>query len=141
MGRTIAVKFINPIPFVADLARAKTFYCDVLGLNILQDHGNFVQFDNGFALHEGMSLHRTVFGEDAETGDAQAGVADNTQSYGRGNLVLYFEDDELDATFDRIGDQLNVIHDIQQQKWGQRVFRFYDPDGHIVEVGEPQKPV
>lgn len=141
MGQTTAVKFINPIPFVANLARAKTFYCDVLGLNILQDHGNFVQFDNGFALHEGMSLHRTVFGEDAESGDAQAGDADNTQSYGRGNLVLYFEDDELDATFDRICDQLNMIHDIQQQGWGQRVFRFYDPDGHIVEVGEPQKPV
>ena len=136
MGRTTVVKFINPIPFVADLARAKAFYCDVLGLKILQDHGNFVQFDDGFALHEGMSLYRTVYGEDAETEDAE-----NTQSYGRGNLVLYFEDDELDATFDRICDRLNMIHDIQQQEWGQRVFRFYDPDGHIVEVGEPQKPV
>ncbi|MGJ8531235.1 MAG: VOC family protein [Alphaproteobacteria bacterium] len=135
------MKFINPIPFVADLARAKAFYCDLLGLNILQDHGNFVQFDNGFALHEGMSLHRTVFGEDAEAEDAQVGHAENAQCYGRGNLVLYFEDGELDATFERICDQLNMIHDIQQQEWGQRVFRFYDPDGHIVEIGEPQKPV
>lgn len=141
MGRTIALKFINPIPFVADIARAKAFYSDVLGLNILQDHGNFVQFDSGFALHEGKSLHHTVYGEDPETGDAQVGDAESAQSYGRGNLVLYFEDDELDATFDRIGDQLNMIHAIQQQEWGQRVFRFYDPDGHIVEIGEPQKPV
>lgn len=135
------MQFVNPLPFVEGMARAKAFYSDVLGLKILQDHCNFVQFDNGFALHEGKSLHRTVYGEDAENGDAQAGDAENAQSYGRGNLVLYFEDDELDATFDRICDQLNMIHDIQQQEWGQRVFRFYDRDGHIVEVGEPQKPV
>lgn len=135
------MKFINPLPFVADMARAKTFYSDVLGLTILQDHGNFVQFDNGFALHEGMSLHQTIYGEDAEAGDAEAGDAENAQSYGRRNLVLYFEDDELDATFNRISDRLNLIHDLRQQEWGQRVFRFYDPDGHIVEFGEPQNPV
>lgn len=130
------MQFVNPLPFVEDMARAKAFYSEVLGLSILQDHGNFVQFDNGFALHEGTSLHRTIYGQDAD-----AVVAENGQSYGCGNLVLYFEDDELDATFDRIADQLNVIHDIQRQEWGQRVFRFYDPDGYIVEVGEPQKPV
>lgn len=122
------MKFVNPLPFVADMTRAKAFYNDVLGLKILQDHGNFVQFENGFALHEGASLYRTIYGEDAETGP----------SYGRMNLVLYFEDDEVDVTFDRIADQLNVIHEVRQQEWGQKVFRFYDPDGRIVEVGEPQ---
>ena len=25
--------------------------------------------------------------------------------------------------------------------WGQRVVRFYDPDGHIIEVGEDLKMV
>ncbi len=25
--------------------------------------------------------------------------------------------------------------------WGQRVIRFYDPDGHIIEVGEDMKMV
>lgn len=33
---------------------------------------------------------------------------------------------------------VELIHPIERQAWGQKVFRFYDPDGHIVEVGEPQ---
>ncbi len=28
------------------------------------------------------------------------------------------------------------IHPLKEHRWGQRVVRFYDPDGHIVEVGE-----
>jgi hypothetical protein len=28
------------------------------------------------------------------------------------------------------------IHDIQEQPWGQRVMRLYDPDGNVLEIGE-----
>lgn len=28
-----------------------------------------------------------------------------------------------------------------EHSWGQRVVRFYDPDGHIIEVGEEMKMV
>jgi uncharacterized glyoxalase superfamily protein PhnB len=58
--------------------------------------------------------------------------------YGRRNLVLYFEDDDIEAAFGRVVGRVDLIHAIQVQAWGQRVFRFYDPDGHIVEIGEPQ---
>jgi uncharacterized glyoxalase superfamily protein PhnB len=37
----------------------------------------------------------------------------------------------------RVVDRVDLIHPIVEQAWGQRVFRFYDPDGHAVEVGEP----
>jgi hypothetical protein len=30
---------------------------------------------------------------------------------------------------------------LREQPWGQRVFRVYDPDGHIVEIGEPMPVV
>ena len=30
---------------------------------------------------------------------------------------------------------------VTEQGWGQRVVRFYDPDGHIIEVGEEMKTV
>lgn len=121
------MKFVNPLPFVADIDRAKRFYTELLRLRIIEDHGGFVRFDNGFALHEGTSLHQTVFGA----------APTEVKPYGRRNLVLYFEDDDIDAVFQRIADRIDLIHPVQRQAWGQRVFRFFDPDSHIVEIGEP----
>ena len=123
------MRFINPLPFVADIERAKDFYRDLLGLVVLADHGDFVRFEGGFALHEGASLHRTVFG-DAPASDA---------SWGRDNLVLYFEVQDLDGAFDRLAGRVDLIHPIRREPWGQRVFRLRDPDRHVVEIGEPQE--
>ena len=32
--------------------------------------------------------------------------------------------------------QVQYVHRLKEHSWGQRVVRFYDPDGHIIEVGE-----
>lgn len=122
-----AVRFVNPIPFVRDISISKIFYCEMLELAIKQDFGNFVMFETGFAIHDGKSLETTVWGQPSAV----------TQPYGRHNILLYFEHDNLDALFDRIGGNVNLIHPIETQAWGQRVFRFYDPDGHPIEIGEP----
>lgn len=119
------VRFVNPLSFVADIERSKRLYSEVLQLRLLEDHGDFVRFDSGFALHDGASLHRTVFGEPPAEGIP----------YGRRNLVLYFEVADIDASFERIAPLVDLIHDLRRQTWGQRVFRFFDPDGHIVELG------
>ncbi len=121
------MRFINPLPFVADLDRARRFYRDVMGLRILEDEGGFIRFEGGFALHEGAGLHQMIFGQ-----------APEPAPFGRANLVLYFEDPDLDAAFARIAPQVDLVHPILRQHWGQRVFRFHDPDRHIVEIGEPQ---
>jgi catechol 2,3-dioxygenase-like lactoylglutathione lyase family enzyme len=122
------MKFVNPLPFVADIDNSKRFYADILGLRIVEDHGNFVRFEGGFALHDGRTLHQTVFGEES----------DDHTPYGRQNLVLYFEVDNIDLAFARIGGQVGLIHCVKTQSWGQRVFRLHDPDRHIVEIGESQ---
>ncbi len=46
-------------------------------------------------------------------------------------------DAALDADFTRTAPQVELIHAIERQVWGQRVFRIYDPDGHAMEVGAP----
>lgn len=33
------------------------------------------------------------------------------------------------------------MHPVKEHSWGQRVVRFYDPDGYIIEVGENIKVV
>ncbi len=35
----------------------------------------------------------------------------------------------------------DYVHDIKEHRWGQRVVRFYDPDQHIIEVGENMQAV
>jgi catechol 2,3-dioxygenase-like lactoylglutathione lyase family enzyme len=123
------MRFVNPIPFVRDLARSRGFYERVVGLTIVEDEGDFVRFESGFAIHEGKALERTIWGQPSAA----------QEPYGRGNLLLYFEDDEVDAAFTRIAPHVKLIHPVERQAWGQRVFRFHDPDGHVVEVGEPQR--
>jgi catechol 2,3-dioxygenase-like lactoylglutathione lyase family enzyme len=119
----------EPSTFRRQHTTIKNFYTNILGLRVVQDHADFVQFENGFALHEGVSLHRTVFG--CEPNDPLP--------YGRNNLVLYFEVPDIDAAFQRIVAQVDLIHPVLRQAWGQRVFRFYVTDQHIVEIGEPQR--
>ena len=36
---------------------------------------------------------------------------------------------------------MEFVHDLREQPWGQRVARFYDPDGHIIEIGESMESV
>lgn len=122
------MRFINPIPFVRNIQRSTAFYRDILGLIVSADFGNFVLFEGGFAVHEGRSLTETVWGK----------VPTDAEPYGCGNLLLYFEDEDVDAAFARIAPHVELIHPVERQAWGQRVFRFYDPDRHAVEVGERQ---
>ena len=122
------MRFVNPIPFVSNIERSKAFYCDLLGLKILSDFGNFILFETGFAIHDGKSLEQTIWKKTIET----------SSPYGRGNMLLYFEHWDVDAAFEKIAPHVELIHTVEQQAWGQRVFRFYDPDGHAVEIGEPQ---
>lgn len=122
------MKFINPIPFVRDIQRSKAFYQQVIGLKMLEDFGSFVLFETGFAIHGGPALEETVWGK----------ASDTSEPYGRRNLLLYFEHDDVDAAFENIAPHVELIHPVERQAWGQRVFRFYDPDRHAVEIGEPQ---
>ncbi|KJF74224.1 VOC family protein [Agrobacterium arsenijevicii] len=121
------MRFVNPIPFVRDISHSREFYRDRLGLKVLEDFGNFVLFESGFAIHEGRSLEQTVWRTSSDTGEP----------YGGRNLLLYFEHEDVDAAFQNIAPHVELIHPVERQAWGQRVFRFYDPDGHAIEIGEP----
>ncbi|MBN2200495.1 glyoxalase/bleomycin resistance/dioxygenase family protein, partial [bacterium] len=50
---------------------------------------------------------------------------------------LYFEDNDLE-TLEKtvIREGLEIIHPVREQPWRQKVLRFYDFDGNIVEIGE-----
>ncbi|MDQ1252590.1 MAG: hypothetical protein QG646_1712 [Euryarchaeota archaeon] len=59
------------------------------------------------------------------------------------NFELYFEEEDMDSFLQKLKEisYIEYVHGLKEQPWGQRVIRFYDPDKHIVEVGEPMESV
>ncbi|MQW86503.1 glyoxalase/bleomycin resistance/extradiol dioxygenase family protein [Sinorhizobium saheli] len=92
------MRFINPIPFVRDIDRSREFYQNRLGLKVLEDFGSFVLFESGFAIHDGVALEQTVW--------RQASLS--KEPYGRRNLLLYFEHDNVDAAFENIAPHVEL---------------------------------
>lgn len=58
------------------------------------------------------------------------------------NFELYFEEEQFDEFVEQLKSfEVNYVHDVVEYPWGQRVIRFYDPDKHIIEVGESMETV
>jgi len=100
----------------------------MMQIGVVESHKHFIRYENGFALHDRNAMLETIFGEHWE----QKGPR------GMPSFSLYFETSDLKDQFMKVEPLVELIHPIERQAWGQKVFRFYDPDGHIVEVGEPQ---
>ena len=53
---------------------------------------------------------------------------------------LYFEEPEIDnfvKKLERLYPGIEYVSRLMTHSWGQRVVRFYDPDGNLIEVGTP----
>ena len=59
------------------------------------------------------------------------------------NAEIVFEEQDFDGFLRRLEEYLDMeyLGEVIEHSWGQRVIRFYDPDGHIIEVGEDMKMV
>ena len=63
-------------------------------------------------------------------------------SFGGNDFEIYFEENDFDAFLKRLeACSVEYVHPVMQHAWGQRVVRLYDPDRHIIEVGENIKSV
>jgi predicted enzyme related to lactoylglutathione lyase len=126
-GRNTMNVFYNTIVFVKDIKISKAFYELVLSLKVEQDYETIVFFENHFVIHNRNNIIQTVFGKRPLLNTKQ----------GRKNILIYFETDDIESAFQHIiSNNVKIIHPISKQEWGQKVFRFYDPDNHIIEIGE-----
>lgn len=118
------MKFKNTLLVVTDMKKSVKYYCEVFGMRVLTDFGANVTLTGGIAL------------QTEETWKAFIDETDNIR-YGGKDAELYFEEENFAAfaeKCDRL--QVNKVHSVKEHSWGQRVIRLYDPDGHIIEVGE-----
>ena len=117
------MKFSNPLIVTADLALAKQFYQEVLGLSVVLDFGANVTLDGGICL------------QTLDTWKDFIGTEDIT--FYPHSSELYFVEEDFDGFLLRLSQhEIQYVHPMKEHRWGQRVVRFYDPDGHIIEVGE-----
>ena len=113
---------------VQDMARSKRFYHDVLGLDVVTDFGSNVTLDGGVVLQT-LDTWKSFIRTDNVVLPNNAGE-------------LYFEEDDIDGFAKHLDSfEIRFVHTLFEHPWGQRVIRFYDPDGHVIEVGEKMDAV
>ena len=124
------MKMKNPMLVVTDMNRSVTFYQKVLGLHVIMDFGANVTLTGGLSLQtreswaEFLGIHPSDLGWCGKVSE------------------IYFEEDDFDAFAGNLrAFDIHYVHPVKEHRWGQRVVRFYDPDGHIIEVGENIKTV
>jgi len=50
---------------------------------------------------------------------------------------LYFETEDIDGAARKFMSQnIEFLHHLKTEPWGQKTFRFFDPDHHLIEIGE-----
>ena len=119
------MKFAGTLLAVREINRARKLYEGLLGCKVAMDLGVYVAYTNGIALQQEETWLSFIERE-----------ADDIV-YGANDAELYFDEHEIESFFIRMRVfAVELIHDLKEHSWGQRVVRFYDLDGHIIEVGE-----
>ena len=125
------MRFVCPLIVVNDIARSRRFYEEVLGLEVEFDFGENVTFKNSFAIHLKDHYEQLI-----------GGGADHKITQRSNDFELYFETDDVVGDYQRLKEaKVEFINELNVQPWGQQVTRFYDPDWHIVEIGETMQSV
>lgn len=117
------MEFKNTLLVVKDIAKSVEFYKDLFGLEVIADFGANKTLTGGLVL---------------QTLDTYKGfIESNDISFGANNFELYFEEENFDQFANKLKNyNIDYVHPVKEHSWGQRVVRLYDPDKHIIEVGE-----
>jgi len=113
--------------FVKDIEVSKDFYVNILQQQIELDFGKNVIFKAGFVIWEIRDSHIIP---------AKVGL-DKMYDYSVNRFELYFETNNILENFRNLKSK-NVLflHEIHEEIWGQQTIRFFDPDNHLIEIGE-----
>lgn len=123
------MKYNCTVISVADIKAARKFYEDLFGLEVFQDYGRNIAFTCGLALQQDF--------------DWLVHLQKESILRKSNNVELCFEEQDFDSFLHKLKKYPNIecLGEVIEHSWGQRVIRFYDLDGHIIEVGENMKMV
>lgn len=122
------MKLNSPMLVVTDINKSVDFYKKVFGLRVVMDFGANKTLTGGLALQT-IETFKEFIGKDEIC-------------FGGNNFEIYFEEDDFDKFINRLNEcDVEYVHPVKEHSWGQRVVRIYDPDRHIIEIGENMKVV
>lgn len=116
----LAVKSVNV---------SKRFYEEIFNQKVVLDLGRNVTFSGGFAIQEDFAWLTDL-------------PADSVIEKSN-NMELYFEVEDFDAFLEKLKsfETIEYVHPPKKHDWQQRVVRIYDPDHHIIEIGESMEVI
>ncbi|MBS6398245.1 MAG: VOC family protein [Clostridiales bacterium] len=119
------MKLKNILIVVKDIEKSKQFYHDLFGLDMILDQDGNMILTEGLVLQD-EKIWRKFLGKD---------IISESNS-----CELYFEEPSIEAfveKLERLYPSVRYVNRLMTHSWGQRVVRFYDPDGNLIEVGTP----
>jgi len=123
------LKNCTAVLFVKDALKARDFYVDLLGMTVVMNNG-----DQNFMFKEGFAIWQIM---EQNIIPQKLGMDKISDSNVPSRFELCFETEELDTIYQKLkGNDVLFLHDINTELWGQRTIRFYDNDGHLIEIGE-----
>lgn len=122
-----SITYQSAVVFVKDIETSKKFYIEVLGMRIDSDFGMDVILEGGLTLFQ-------VFPEQVI---AQKLGMDTLHDRTATRFELCFETTDIQSVSEKIvSSGVELLHPLQEEPWGQKTIRFFDPDHHLIEVGE-----
>ena len=115
----------NVLIVVKDIEKSRKFYHDLFGIDLVLDN------DGNMILTEGLVL------QDEKIWKSFLGRVILPQNNA---CELYFEEQDIEVfveKLERLYPSIEYVNRLMTHSWGQRVIRFYDLDGNLIEVGTP----
>ena len=115
----------NILIVVKDIEKSRKFYHDLFDMDLVLDN------DGNMILTEGLVL------QDEKIWNA---FLDRDIISKSNSCELYFEEQDIDSfveKLERLYPSIEYVNHLMTHSWGQRVIRFYDLDGNLIEVGTP----
>ena len=119
------MKLKNILIVVKDIEKSRKFYQDLFGIELVLDN------DGNMILTEGLVLQDEKIWKSFLDRD----IVPKSNS-----CELYFEEQDIESfieKLERLYPSIEYVNRLMTHSWEQRVIRFYDLDGNLIEVGTP----
>ena len=119
------MKLKNVLIVVKDIEKSRQFYKDLFGLDLVLDNNGNMILTEGLVLQD-EKIWKKFLGKEV--------IRKNNA------CELYFEEENIEAFIEKLEQfypSVKYVNKLITHSWGQKVIRFYDPDGNLIEVGTP----